>query len=114
LEVGGPQQRGLLAVLLLNANRVVSAQRLVEYLWGDQPPHRARSLLQGCVAQLRRALPGGWHGAVGQPLLTRPPGYLLQVPAGELDLDRFEELVAAAEQSRAREAWDRSAVLLSE
>jgi DNA-binding SARP family transcriptional activator len=47
-------------VLLLNANRVVSAERLVEYLWGEQPPPRARSLLQGCVAQLRRSLPSQW------------------------------------------------------
>jgi DNA-binding SARP family transcriptional activator/Tfp pilus assembly protein PilF len=95
VTVGGPQQRALLAVLLLHANRVVSTGRLVDCLWGEQPPARARNLLQGCVAGLRRALRSrddpDWR-----PLLTRPPGYLLQVRPGELDLDRFEELVAAA------------------
>ena len=90
--VGGPQQRALLAVLLLNANRVVSTSRLVDYLWGEPHPATVRGLLQGCVAQLRRALRIGED----QPLLTRAPGYLLRVRAGELDLDRFEELAAEA------------------
>jgi DNA-binding SARP family transcriptional activator len=100
VAVGGPQQRALLAVLLLNANRVVSLDRLAEYLWADQPPAAARGLLQGCVAGLRRVLRtgGGAAGqpAAGQPLVTRAPGYLLRVEPGELDLDRFEELAAAA------------------
>src|SRR5262245_36229647 len=87
LALGGPQQRALLAVLLLNANRVVSIDRLVECLWGDDPPATARSLLQGCVAQLRRALHTTGADAPRQPLVTRPPGYLLEVSAGELDLD---------------------------
>src|SRR5689334_23331191 len=82
-SVGGPQQRALLAVLLLDANRVVSADRLVDQLWGERPPATARSLLQGCVAQLRRAL----HTGDRQPLVTRPPGYVLEVRPGELDLD---------------------------
>jgi DNA-binding SARP family transcriptional activator/tetratricopeptide (TPR) repeat protein len=93
VPVGGPQQRALLALLLLNANRVAPVDQLVAYLWGERPPATARGLLQGCVAQLRRALPAG---AVDRPLVTRPPGYLLRVEPGELDLDRFEELVAAA------------------
>jgi DNA-binding SARP family transcriptional activator len=56
LPAGSPQQRALLAVLLLNANRVVSVDRLVDHLWGDPPPATARGLLQGCVAGLRRTL----------------------------------------------------------
>jgi DNA-binding SARP family transcriptional activator len=101
LSVGGPQQRALLAALLLNANRVVSADRLVDVLWGDQPPATARSLLQGCVAELRRALKG-----TGAPLVTRPPGYLLEVGPDELDLGRFAQLVAeaGAEQADPTEA----------
>jgi DNA-binding SARP family transcriptional activator len=92
--LGGPQQRGLLAVLLLNANRVMSRERLVSDLWGENPPATARSLLHGCVAGLRRVLP---DGPDGQRLVTRAPGYLLRVAPGELDLDRFEELAASGE-----------------
>jgi DNA-binding SARP family transcriptional activator len=92
INVGGPQQQALLAILLLHANRVVSTDRLVEHLWGDRAPSSARGLLQGCIAQLRRALQTGDR----QPLLTRAPGYLLEVRAGELDRDRFEELVETA------------------
>jgi DNA-binding SARP family transcriptional activator len=87
-----PQQTALLAVLLLNANSVVSVSRLVDHLWGDRPPASARHLLRGCVAGLRRAL----RVERGQRLVTRPPGYLLEVQPGELDRDRFEELAGAA------------------
>jgi DNA-binding SARP family transcriptional activator len=78
--------RALLAVLLLDRNRVVSVGRLVDDLWGDEPPETATKALQGYVSQLRKAL-----GA--DRLLTKPPGYSLQVEDGELDLDRFELLV---------------------
>src|SRR2546429_2733871 len=77
--------RALLAVLLLDRNRVVSVGRLVEDLWGDEPPETATKALQGYVSQLRKAL-----GA--DRLLTKPPGYSLRVEDGELDLDRFEVL----------------------
>jgi DNA-binding SARP family transcriptional activator len=78
--------RALLAVLLLDRNRVVSVGRLVEDLWGDEPPETATKALQGYVSQLRKAL-----GA--DRLLTKPPGYSLRVEDGELDLDGFEGLV---------------------
>jgi DNA-binding SARP family transcriptional activator len=78
--------RALLAVLLLDRNRVVSVGRLVDELWGDEPPETATKALQGYVSQLRKAL-----GA--DRLLTKPPGYSLRVEDGELDLDRFELLV---------------------
>jgi DNA-binding SARP family transcriptional activator len=78
--------RALLAVLLLDRNRVVSVGRLVEDLWGEEPPETATKALQGYVSQLRKAL-----GA--DRLLTKPPGYSLRVEEGELDLDRFERLV---------------------
>src|SRR2546423_3650594 len=70
LPLGGPQQRALLAVLLLHPGSVVSTDRLVEYLWGEQSPAAARSLLQGCVAGLRRAFKSG-PAPHRQPLLTR-------------------------------------------
>src|SRR2546423_2215299 len=79
--------RALLAVLLLDRNRVVSVGRLVEDLWGDEPPETATKALQGYVSQLRKALGP-------DRLLTKPPGYSLRVEDGELDLDLFERRVA--------------------
>jgi DNA-binding SARP family transcriptional activator len=104
LSLGGPQQRALLAVLLVNANRVVSTDRLAHSLWGDHPPASARGLLQGCVAQLRRSLQIDEDGERRQPLVTRAPGYLLEVRPGEFDLDRFEELAAAARHAPPEQA----------
>lgn len=103
LSLGGPQQRTLLALLLLNANSVVSADRLVDELWGADAPPSARGLLKGCVAMLRRSLGVGRD----ERLLTRSPGYLLQVRPGERDLDRVEELAGTAK----RDAGQAAAVL---
>jgi DNA-binding SARP family transcriptional activator/tetratricopeptide (TPR) repeat protein len=99
VPIGGPQQRALLAVLLLNAGRVVSTDRLVEHLWEDRPPAAARSLVQGCVAGLRRALRTAGSDAADR-LVTRAPGYLLRVAPGELDATQFDELVARAGELR--------------
>lgn len=117
LVLGGPQKRALLAVLLLNANRVVSVDRLVEELWGDQPPPDARGLLRGCVARLRRALRGDRPATDADPLITRPPGYVLTVAPGTLDAHRVDELEAEAHRVLAEpapEALDRAAELLRE
>src|SRR5438552_11037639 len=93
VSLGGPKQRALLALLLLNANRVVSSERLLDELWPDKPPASGMTALRVRVSQLRRALeqaePGGDGGSV---LVTRPPGYLLRVEAGQLDVERFERL----------------------
>src|SRR5919109_4011287 len=89
LRLGGSKQRALLASLLLHANEVVSRDRLSDELWGASPPDTAPTALQVYVSQLRKAL--------GRDLiLTQPPGYLIRVGDGELDLHRFEQLVAAA------------------
>jgi DNA-binding SARP family transcriptional activator/tetratricopeptide (TPR) repeat protein len=111
VAIGGPQQRALLAVLLVNANRVVSVDRLIDQLWDGRPPATARRLLHGCVADLRRALRSTGDDQV---LLTRPPGYLLVVRPGELDADRFTELAAAAETRLAEGSLPRAAELLRE
>lgn len=96
LSIGGPQQKALLAILLLNANKVVSTDRLVEYLWGPRPPATARSLLQGCISQLRRSLRPDDAPVAESSLATRPPGYVLRVEAGQLDLLAFEQLFQTA------------------
>ena len=89
IPVGRRQPRTLLAVLLLEANRVVSRERLFEALWVESPPERAANTLQVYVSQLRRSL--------GRDLIaTRPPGYLIQIDQGLLDLQRFQLLVSEA------------------
>jgi DNA-binding SARP family transcriptional activator len=87
--LGRLKQRALLAVLLLNANRVVARERLIDELWGDDPPDKAVKAVQTYVSQLRKLLPQGI-------LQTRQPGYVLQVPPESVDLLRFERLVADA------------------
>ena len=91
VRVPGAKERALLADLLVNAGRVVPADRLVEDLWGEQPPGNPANTLQGRVSALRRAL-----GPAGGGLVTRPPGYLLEAAPGQLDAGRFERLVAEA------------------
>jgi predicted ATPase/DNA-binding SARP family transcriptional activator len=93
VRVPGAKERALLADLLVNAGRVVSADRLVEDLWGDDPPGRPANTLQGRVSALRRALgPGG-----SDRLVTSPPGYRLDAVPEQVDAARFERLVAEAE-----------------
>ena len=91
LAVGAGHQRALLAMLLLHANEIVSADRLVEALWGAMPPPTAAKTVQVYVSRLRKELGDG-------RLVTRAPGYALQVDRSELDLARFEQLVAEAQR----------------
>jgi predicted ATPase/DNA-binding SARP family transcriptional activator len=95
LGLGGAKQRALLAVLLLEAGAVVSAERLVDWLWGEDPPGTARSVLQVYVANLRKVLePTRPRRAASSLLRTQPPGYLLDLRAHAFDLVRFERLAA--------------------
>ena len=90
--VGGARARAVLAMLLLNANRVVSADRLAEELWPGLGPARAAANLQVRLTELRRALRSA--GEAGR-LVTRPPGYVIRVTVDELDVLRFGRLAAA-------------------
>ncbi len=85
-------QHALLALLLLSANEVVSSDRLIEALWGEHSPESGRTALQVRVSQLRKAL-----GEAGGLVVTRPPGYVLRVDAGQVDLARFERFVDEAD-----------------
>jgi DNA-binding SARP family transcriptional activator len=98
LPLGGEKQRVLLALLLLNANRVVSRDRLIDELWGENLPKTAVQSLQVYVSRLRKLLPEG-------VLQTRPPGYLLQVEPDALDLGRFESLRASGRFEEALALW---------
>jgi DNA-binding SARP family transcriptional activator len=94
LPLGGAKQRALLALLLLNANRIVSRERLIDDLWGDEPPETAVTMVQIYVSRLRKVLPAGG-------LLTRAPGYLLAAEPETIDLQRFEQLLAGGRKALA-------------
>src|SRR5262245_16860985 len=100
LALGSGKQRTLVAALLLNANEVVSSDRLIDALWGEHAPATAPKIVQGYVSRLRKALDderpdrSGTRG--GGILLTRSPGYVLRVEDGQLDADRFAALLARA------------------
>jgi DNA-binding SARP family transcriptional activator len=87
LAVGSPQQRALLAVLLLCRGEPVSSDRLIDALWGERPPASAVKIVQGYVSGLRRVLGDGM-------LVTRGRGYQLRAEAGQTDAERFESLAA--------------------
>ncbi|MFG2311838.1 BTAD domain-containing putative transcriptional regulator [Streptomyces sp. NPDC048566] len=93
LKLGGARQRIVLATLLLNANQVVSADRLIGAMYGEAPPATARAQLQISVSGLRRLF--GAHG-VEDVIGTHPHGYMLRADERTLDALRFEALVAAA------------------
>jgi len=100
------KQRALLAILLLHANEPVSGDRLIEELWGGQPPASARKVLQTYVSKLRRVL-----GA--EAVETGPAGYALHVEPAQLDLHRFGCLVAEAREARPPVAAEKLRAALS-
>src|SRR5262249_32827151 len=115
LSLGGPKQRAVLAMLLLEPNRVVSTDRLVDGLWDDEPPLRAAATLQVYVSNLRKVLePGRAPRAESSVLRHRLPGYELTVDPDEVDLFRFEQLVATARQLTAAGCVAGTASLLRE
>jgi DNA-binding SARP family transcriptional activator len=91
VALGGPQQRAVLAMLLLRANEVVSRDRLVEGLWGEDSPKSAGHVIESYVSRLRQAL--GRNGGMAE-LVTKTHGYSLLADPGQLDVHRFETLVA--------------------
>jgi YVTN family beta-propeller protein len=94
VDLGPRKQRAVLALLLLNVNRVVPTDRLIDDLWGDSPPSTARAALQVYIAGLRKAL-----ASDGAALLTRAPGYVLELEPGALDVERFAQLRTEAQES---------------
>jgi len=101
VPVGGPKQRALLGLLLVHAGEVLSTDQIVDVLWGEHPPKTATTSLWNLIAQLRKVLPP-------DVLVTKPPGYRIQLDPEQLDLARFERLVA---QARRLEPGPRAALL---
>src|SRR5437667_9837780 len=91
VDLGGAKQRALLGVLLLNANKVMPVEKLIDDLWGEAPPETAANTLQVYVSQLRKLLEPG-VAANERVLRTKPPGYTAAV-GEQLDLNRFERLL---------------------
>jgi len=104
LRLGGGKQRALLALLLVNANRTLALDRIVDDLWGEHVPESAQKMVQIYVSQLRKLLSSGL-------IQTRPPGYALVLEPEQLDLHRFEraltEARAAFDNGRAEQATER-------
>jgi DNA-binding SARP family transcriptional activator/tetratricopeptide (TPR) repeat protein len=96
VALGGTRQRALLAVLGLSANEVISTDRLVHELWGETPPQTAVHTVQVFVSRLRSAM-----GEAGERLVTRAPGYLLEVGIDEIDAERCLHLYELARSALA-------------
>ncbi|WP_043806834.1 BTAD domain-containing putative transcriptional regulator [Rhodococcus triatomae] len=104
LDLGGPRQRGVLALLLIARGSVVSVDRLIDDLWHGEPPPRALGALQAYVSNLRRALePGRAPRAAASVLVSKAPGYCLALGPQDVDAWRFESLVRAADAQPPRE-----------
>ncbi|MFJ3758370.1 BTAD domain-containing putative transcriptional regulator [Streptomyces sp. NPDC090080] len=97
--VGSPKVRALLAALLLEAGRIVSVDSLKDALWAGAPPVSAQASLHNHVTRLRRLLDDP------ERLRAVPPGYLLRVDGGELDVEVFDRRVAQARAAHGRREW---------
>ncbi|MFL5799235.1 MAG: BTAD domain-containing putative transcriptional regulator [Actinomycetota bacterium] len=98
LPLEGAKQRAALAILLLQPNEVVSRDRLIDGIWGETPPPSAAHTLETYMSRLRKAL---HHDGDSERILTRPPGYLLRIDDGELDLQQLELLTAEGKRALA-------------
>jgi len=111
VPLGQPKQRALLAILLLHVGEIVSTDRLVELLWGEAAPRTAPHSVQIYISELRRILEPLTGGSA---IVTRAPGYLLQVPPDDIDARRFERMVAEGARFLADERPREGVALLRE
>ncbi|MBV9664041.1 MAG: AAA family ATPase, partial [Actinobacteria bacterium] len=98
--IGGPKERAALAVLALHANQAVSEDRLIDALWGNDPPRTAARTLQSHVSRLRRA----FHEEAADvfSLEAQAGGWILRTPIDAVDIARFEALLAKGRQAVAQ------------
>ncbi|MET9544845.1 BTAD domain-containing putative transcriptional regulator [Streptomyces sp. NPDC006627] len=100
LPLGPAKRRSLLAALLLRPNHPVPVEQLTAALWDQEPPTRARGVIQGHVSRLRVLLAGAEAEMFGVELVTQGTAYVLRMPESLLDAHRFEELVTLARGQR--------------
>ncbi|MCB5167746.1 transcriptional regulator [Streptomyces bambusae] len=96
LPLGPAKRRSLLAALLLRPNHPVSVDHLTAALWDEEPPARARSVIQGHVSRLRVLLDAADAGTYGVELATQGATYTLRMPETLLDAHRFDEMIGLA------------------
>src|SRR5262245_46103888 len=113
VTLGPSKQRAVLAILLLHLNEVVSRERLIEDVWGERAPATAPTALNGYVSHLRQVLDAG-HGTERRVLITRAPGYLLELDPDQVDLQRFESLARRGKQELARGEAEAAAATLAD
>ncbi|HSJ29775.1 MAG TPA: BTAD domain-containing putative transcriptional regulator [Acidimicrobiia bacterium] len=95
MELGSPKQRALLVALVLHPNEIVPTDRLIEWLWANNPPRTAQHSVQIYVSELRKTLVDG-----AEPVIeTRPPGYLLHARPDQIDATRFQLALTTAEEA---------------
>jgi DNA-binding SARP family transcriptional activator/class 3 adenylate cyclase len=111
LAHAGERRGALLAYLLLNANRVVSTEQLIDELWGESPPESGAKAVQVRVSQLRKAFA---DVGIRDLIVTRPPGYVIELSAEVLDLHRFERLLSESDSALAADDAEHAAELLRE
>jgi len=112
LRLGSIKHRMLLAKLLLHPNQVVSTEELIVAVWGEEPPPTVKQSLQNHVAALRKAIEAGNGAGPPRTLVTRDPGYVLQIDPERLDLHRFQRLDHEGRQALAAGDPARAADLL--
>jgi DNA-binding SARP family transcriptional activator len=95
MSLGGPKQRAVLLLLLLNRGQLITTERIIHELWGEHPPATASKTIQVYVSKLRKELGDGL-------VVTRGRGYLLAVEPDQVDVDRFEELTRKGRQALER------------
>lgn len=111
IDLGGAKPRALLAALALEPGRVVSATRLVDVVWSENPPASARALIQTYVSTLRRSFAEAGHPDI---IVTRAPGYALRADAAVVDADRFARLLDRSREAAAARDFAGAAGLLRE
>jgi len=106
IRLAGPRQRATLAILLLNANRVVAVEQLADELYAGAPPVTAVTQVQRQISELRRLL------GSASVIETRPPGYVIRLSADQLDVERFERSTDEAGRALASGRTGEAAALL--
>jgi DNA-binding SARP family transcriptional activator/ABC-type branched-subunit amino acid transport system substrate-binding protein len=110
LPLGPAKEQAVLAALLLHPGSVVSRTQLIDGLWGETPPPSAGKAVNVYVSQVRKTL--ARNGV--EPIVTRPPGYVLTVDSDALDSSRFQRLAAAARERERAGELEAAAALMQE